>query len=74
MCEMVDPSTSRSARVACAANIKTKNCRENSKKRYEGQVEDPYQVEILQVTREPIQHNEQVHSQVGVQEARNKMQ
>ena len=33
MCEIFDPSTSRSSLVAYAANIKTKNDRENTQRR-----------------------------------------
>ena len=45
VCEMVVPSNSRSARVACAEAIKTKNDRENRKIGYEGQIEGSYPVE-----------------------------
>ena len=38
MYEMFDPSTSRSTQVACAADIKTKNYKENRKRGYEGQI------------------------------------
>ena len=38
MCEIVDPSTSRSTRVAYAEAIKTKNDRENRNRDYEGQI------------------------------------
>ena len=37
MCEMVDPYTSRYARLACTADIKKKG-KENRKKGYEGQI------------------------------------
>ena len=57
MCEMVDPSTSRFARVISAAAIKTKNYRENRKRDYEGQIEEPYPCEKLQRTRGPIKRN-----------------
>ena len=42
--EMVDTSISRSARVAYESVIKTKNDRENRKRGYEGQIEEPYLV------------------------------
>ena len=42
MYEMVDPSTSGSARLACATAIKTKNDRENRKRGYESQIEGYY--------------------------------
>ena len=74
MCEMIDPSTSRSARVACVADIKTKTDRENHKRGYESQIEYPYPVENFQRTRGPIQRNEKNHSQVVVAETLNKMQ
>ena len=57
MCEMVDTSTSRSARVAYAAAIKTKNDTENRKRGYEVQIEGPYMVEKLQKTRGNIKNN-----------------
>ena len=41
MCEMVDPYTSRSARVACVVAIKKKNDKENHRRGYEGQIEGP---------------------------------
>ena len=41
MCEMVDTSTSRSARVSYAAAIKKKNDREKRKIGYEVQIEGP---------------------------------
>ena len=44
MCEMVDPSTSRYARVARVADI-IKNYREKRKRGYEVQIEGPYPVE-----------------------------
>ena len=71
---MVDPSTSRSARVACASAIKTKNDREKRKRGYEGQIEEPYPGGNFQRTRGNIQRNEQIHSQVGVVESPKKMQ
>ena len=74
MCEMIDPSTSRSARVAFVADIKIKADRENHKRGYESQIEDPYPVENFQRTRGPIQRNENNHSQVIVAETLNKMQ
>ena len=43
-----------------------KNDRENRKRGYEGQIEEPYLVENLQRTGGHIQRNEQIHSQVGV--------
>ena len=66
MCEIVDPYTSRSAQVACAASIKTKDYIENRKRGCEVQIEEPYPVGKLKSTRGPIQRNEQIHSQVGV--------
>ena len=47
MCERVDTSTSRSKRVACAATMKTKNGRENLKRGYKVQIEDPNPVEKI---------------------------
>ena len=38
MCEMVEPSTSRSELVACAAAIKTNIYRENRTRGYQGQI------------------------------------
>ena len=72
MCEMVDPSTPRSVLVACTAAIKTKNNKENRKRGYEGQIEEPYLVEKFQKKIGPIKRNEQINSQVGVEEAPNK--
>ena len=57
----------------CGRN-KNKNVWENRKRGYEGQIEDPYLVEKLQRKRGPIQSNDQIHSQVVVAEAPNKMQ
>ena len=74
MCEMVDPYTSRSAKMACAATMQTKNYREIHKRGYEGQIEDPYPGEKMQRTRGPVQINEQIHIQVGVEEAPKKLQ
>ena len=45
MCEMIDICTSRSARVECAADIKTNNYRDNRKRGSEGQIEGLYLVE-----------------------------
>ena len=42
ICEMDNPYNSRSARVAYAAAIKAKIDRENRKRGYEGQIEEPY--------------------------------
>ena len=42
--KFLDPSTSVSARVVCAAAIKTKNDRENRKIGYEAQIEGSYPV------------------------------
>ena len=64
MCEMVDPYTSRSAQVACAADFK--KCIENLKRGCEGQIEEPCLVVKLQSTKVPIKRIEQIHSQVGV--------
>ena len=74
MCEMVDQSTSRSARVARAEAIKTKKYRENGKKWNEGQTEEPYMVEKLQRTMGNIQSNYQLRSQVVVEESPKNMQ
>ena len=70
---MIDPSTSRSARVACAAAIKTKNYREKRRRGYEGQIEDPYLVENFQRKRGPIKMNDQINIKVGVEEAPKKI-
>ena len=72
MCEIVDPSTSRSAQVACVTAIK--NERGNRKKGYEGQIEGPYPVGKLQRIVGYIQINDQIHSQVIMEEAPNKKQ
>ena len=45
MCEMLDPSTSISSRLTCTEAIKTKNDRENGKRGYKEQIEEPYLVE-----------------------------
>ena len=66
MCEMVDPSTSTPAQVACAAAIKTEKGRENCKKGYEGQIEGSYLGDKMKSTIGRIQSNDQPHSQVGV--------
>ena len=71
ICEMADPSTSRSARVTCAEDIKKKIDRENRKIGYEGQMEEPYLGGKMQRTRGHIQSNDQPHSQVGVAESPN---
>ena len=63
---MVDPSTSRSTRVACAAAIKTKNYRENRKRGYEGIIEGSHSGEKIQRTRGHIQSNNQTNIQMGV--------
>ena len=42
MYEIVDPYTTSSAWVACAASTEKKNDRENRKKDYEGEIEGPY--------------------------------
>ena len=68
---MVNPSTSGSAQVACAAAIKTKNDRENRKRGYEVQIDKPYPGGKMQSTRGYVQSNDQHHSQVGVVEAPN---
>ena len=39
---MFEQSNSRPAQVACATASKTKNDRENLKRGYEGQIEEPY--------------------------------
>ena len=70
MCEMVDPSTSRSARVMCVAAIYIKKQR-NRNRGYEGQIEGTYPGEKMQRTRVHIQSNDQPHIQVGVAEAPN---
>ena len=57
MCEMVDPSTPRSAREACKEYIYTKNDRKNRNIGYEGLIEEPYPVKKLQSTIGPIQRN-----------------
>ena len=62
MCEMVNTSTSSSTGVACAADIITKNEREDFKRVYEGQVEGTNQVEKLQRERGYIQSNDQINS------------
>ena len=64
-------ATSRSARVACAAAIKTKNDAENRNRGYEVQIEGSHLGEKVQRTRGNIQSNDQPHSQVGVAEAPN---
>ena len=74
MCEMVDPYTPRSAKMACAAAMKTKNEREIHKRGYEFQIEDPYPGKKLQRTIGPVQINEQIHIQVGVEDASKKLQ
>ena len=51
MCEMVDPSTSSSALVACASAMQTKNDRENRRIGYEGQIEGSYLGENSNVKR-----------------------
>ena len=53
---------------------KTKTDRKNRKRGYEGEIDDPLLVEIIQRTRGTFQHNEQISSQVGVSEAPTKMQ
>ena len=45
MCEIIDPYTSRSSPVACAAAIKIN--KENRKKTYGGQIEGSYPGERL---------------------------
>ena len=51
-----------------------KNYRENQKRGYEVQIEEPYPGENWQKTRVPIQRNEQIYSQVVLVEAPKKMQ
>ena len=55
MCKIIDPYTSSSAQVACAAAKRTKNYKENRKRGYEGQIKEPYMVETLQRKRGTIQ-------------------
>ena len=71
MCEMVDTYTSRSAQVACATVIKTKNDNYNRNQGYDIQIEGPYLVEKLQRTRGHTQSNYQPHSHVRVVEEPN---
>ena len=71
MCEMVDPSTSRFARVLCVAYIKRRNDRGNLKRYYKGQIEGPYPSKKMHRKRDNIQRNDQPYSQVGVAEAPN---
>ena len=72
MSTMVDPYTLRSAWVACVAAIK-KNDRENRKRGYEVQIEEPIQLKF-QRTRGTIKRNDQISIKLGVLEAPNKMQ
>ena len=53
------------------SSYKTKNDRENRRRGYEVQIEDPYLGVNMQRTRGNIQSNDQTHSQVGVEEAPN---
>ena len=71
ICELADPSTSRSAHLSCAAAIKTNIDRENRKRGYEGQIEGPYLSGEIQSKRGHIQSNNQNYIHVGVAEAPN---
>ena len=68
MCEMVDPSTSRSARMAYTEDIKTKNDREKLKRGYEGQIDGSYQGLKFIMTRVTVQGADQIHRQVSMEE------
>ena len=58
MCEMVDPSTSTPARVACAAAIKTKKAEKIARKVMTGQIEGYYLGDKMQRTICHIQSND----------------
>ena len=59
--------------MAFVSAIKTKNDRENRKRGYEVQIEEPYPVEKLKIKIGHVQSNYQPHSQVSLAEAPNSM-
>ena len=68
MCEMVDPSISRSELLAYAADIKTKN------DSYEGQIEGSYPGENFQRAKWPAKNSDKILSQLSMEESPNKTQ
>ena len=66
MCEMVDPFTSGSTRVVCAAAIKTKNYRKNHRKDYKVHIEGYYMGEKLKREGGLSKIRNKIHGQVRV--------
>ena len=72
MCEMVDLSTPRAARLAYASainNVFEKSLGDIQKRGYEEQGEGFYPGKIFQRSRGQVQNSDQIHSQVSVTEA-----